>query len=128
LLGGCGGAAPECDSPDSRQSVVKIVSDNHDNALVNYAIENSSSVAAMVSDAKSDAEKSAILQNAKRAAIYVLGDTIATKSRERAARTVTCNGLLAVTVAETTAQKEVEFKVERTADGAMVVSVSPFLF
>jgi hypothetical protein len=41
---------------------------------------------------------------------------------------VTCSGLLYVTVAETTAQKEVEFKVEQTADGKMFVSVSPFQF
>jgi hypothetical protein len=35
LLGGCGGAEPECDSSDSRKSVVKIVSDDNNNALVN---------------------------------------------------------------------------------------------
>jgi hypothetical protein len=128
LLGGCGGAEPECDSEESRKSVVRIVSDNNDNALVNYAAENSSSVAAMVSDAKSEAEKSAVLEKARRGAVYVLDDTIRMRSRNRAARAVTCTGLLAVTVADTTAQKEIEFKVEQTTDGAISVSVSPFLF
>jgi hypothetical protein len=37
--------------------------------------------------------------------------------------------LLSVTVGgDTTAQKEVDFKVEQTKDGATSVSVSPFLF
>jgi hypothetical protein len=128
LLGGCGGPEPECDSLDSRNSVVRIVSDNHDNALVNYAVENSSSVAAMLSDTKSEAEKSAVLEKARRTAVYALGDTIRMRSRNRAARAVACNGLLSVTVADTTAQKEIEFKVEQTTDGTTLVSVSPFLF
>jgi hypothetical protein len=129
LLGGCGGPEPECDSAESRKSVVKIVSDNSDNPLVNYAVKDSSSVAAMVSNAKSEAEKSAILENARRGAIYVLDDTIRMKSRNRAARSADCSGLLSVTVGgDTTAQKEVDFKVEQTKDGATSVSVSPFLF
>ena len=41
-------------SLDTRNSVVKIVSDDNNNALVNYAVKNSSSVAAMV-DTKSEA-------------------------------------------------------------------------
>jgi hypothetical protein len=49
-------------------------------------------------------------------------------SRNRAAQEVTCSGLLYVTVADATAQKEVEFKVKQTADGQIIVSVNPFLF
>jgi hypothetical protein len=49
-------------------------------------------------------------------------------SRNRAAQEVTCIGLLYVTVADATAQKEVEFKVKQTADGKSIVSVNPFLF
>jgi hypothetical protein len=128
LLGGCGGAELECDSSDSRKSVVKIVSDDNNNALVNYAVKNSSSVAAMLRDTKSEAEKSAILEKARRGAVYTLGDTIGLRSRNRATRAVTCSGLLSVTVVDTTAQKEIEFKVEQTTDGAISVSVSPFLF
>jgi hypothetical protein len=128
LLGGCGGPEPECDSLDSRKSVVKIVSDDNNNALVNYAAKNSSSVAAMLRDTKSEAEKLAILEKARQGAVYKLDDAVGMKSRNRAARAVACNGLLSVTVADTTAQKEIEFKVEQTTDGATVVSVSPFLF
>jgi hypothetical protein len=128
LLGGCGGPELECDSPDSRGSVVKIVSDDSNNALVNYAVKNSSSVAAMVGDAKSEAEKLAVLDKARRDAVYALDDSIRMKSRNRAARAVNCTGLLSVTVADTTAQKELEFKVEQATDGAISVSVSPFLF
>jgi hypothetical protein len=128
LLSGCGGAEPECDSLNTRNSIVKIVSDDNNNALVNYAVKNSSSVAAMVSDTKSEADKLAIWEKARRDAVYTLDDTIRMRSRNRATRTVACSGLLYVTVADTTAQKEIEFKVEQTTDGNMFVSVSPFLF
>jgi hypothetical protein len=128
LLSGCGGAEPECDSLDTRNSVVKIVSDDSNNALVNYAVKNSDAVAAKVSNTNTEADKSAILEKARQGAVYTLDDTIRVNSRNRATRAVTCSGLLYVTVAETTAQKEVEFKVEQTADGKMFVSVSPFQF
>jgi hypothetical protein len=128
LLNGCGGAGPECDSLDTRNSVVKIISDDSNNALVNYAVKNSSSVAAMVSNANTEAEKLAIWEKARQGAVYRLDDTILTNSRSRATRAATCSGLLYVTVGDTTAQKQVDFKVERTTDGKMSVSVDPFLF
>ncbi len=127
LLSSCGGAGPECGSLDTRNSVVKIVSDDNNNALVNYAVKNSSSVAAMV-DTKSEAEKLEIWEKARQGAVYRLDDTILMNSRNRAAQEVTCGGLLYVTVADVTAQKEVEFKVKQTADGEIIVSVNPFLF
>jgi hypothetical protein len=127
LLSSCGGAGPECGSLDTRNSVVKIVSDDNNNALVNYAVKNSSSVAAMV-DTKSEAEKLEILEKARQGAVYRLDDTILMNSRNRAAQEVTCIGLLYVTVEDVTAQKEVEFKVKQSADGKIIVSVNPFLF
>jgi hypothetical protein len=57
-----------------------------------------------------------------------LDDTIRTNSRSRTNRAVTCTGLLYVTVEDVTAQKEVDFKVEQTADGKISISVSPFQF
>ena len=128
LLNGCGGAEPECDSLDTRNSLVKIISDDSNNALVNYAVKNSSSVAAMVSSTNTEAEKLAIWEKARQGAVYRLDDTILTNSRNRATRAVTCSGLLYVTVGDTIAQKQVDFKVERTTDGKMSVSVDPFLF
>jgi hypothetical protein len=127
-LNGCGGMKLECGSLESRNSVVKIVADNNNNKLVNYAANNSSAVAAMVGDANTEADKLAILETAKRGAVYKLDDTILMKSRDRAGHAVTCSGALDVTVADTTAQKEVEFRVEQTRDGMMLVSVDPFLF
>jgi flagellar basal body-associated protein FliL len=127
LLNGCGGTEPECDSLDTRNSVVKTVSDDNNNALVNYAVKNSSLGAAMVGD-KSETEKSAIWEKARQAAVYRLDDTILTNSRNRARQEVTCIGLLSVTVADVTAQKEIEFKVKQTADAKSIVSVNPFLF
>jgi hypothetical protein len=128
LLSSCGGSGPECGSLDTRNSVVKIVSDDNNNKLVNYAVKNSSSVAALVSDAKSEAEKLAIWEKARQGAVYRLDDTILTNSINRTSKEVTCSGLLYVTIADATAQKEVEFKLKQTADGKIVVSVNPFLF
>jgi hypothetical protein len=128
LLSGCGGAEPECGSPDTRNSVVKTISDDHNNRLVNYAVKNSDSVAAMVTTANTEAEKVAIWEKARQDAVYRLDDTILVKSRNRATHAVPCIGLLYVTVGDTTAQKEVEFKVEEATDGKPLVSVSPFLF
>jgi hypothetical protein len=127
-LNGCGGAEPECDSLDTHNSVVKIISDDSNNALVNYAVNNSSSVAAMVSNTNTEAEKLAIWEKARQGAVYRLDDRILTNSRNRSTRAVTCSGLLYVTVGDTIAQKQVDFKVERTTDGKMSVSVDPFLF
>jgi hypothetical protein len=128
LLSGCGETESECDSSDIRNSIVRFFSDDNNNALVNYAAKNSSSVAAMMGDAKSEADKSAIWEKARRDGVYSLEDSIRMKSRNRATRAVTCIGILSVTVADTTAQKEIEFKLEHTTDGKMLVSVSPFLF
>ena len=128
LLSGCGGTEPECDSPDARNSVIKVMSDDSNNALVNYAARNSSTVEAMLGKTNSEAEKSAILEKARQGAAYRLDDTIRTNTRNKAKRTVTCTGLLYATVEDATAQKEVDFKVEQSADGNVSVSVSPFQF
>jgi hypothetical protein len=112
----------------TRNSVVKIVSDDTNNKLVDYAVRNSSSVAAMVGDTKSEAEKSGIWEKARQGAVYRLDDTILMNSRNRAAQEVTCIGPLYVTVADGTAQKQIEFKVKQTTDGQTIVSVNPFLF
>src|SRR3984957_2098489 len=98
LLSCCGGAAPEGESLDTRNTVVKVVSDDSNNALVNYAVKNSSAVAAMVSNTNTEAEKLAIWEKARQGAVYRLDDTILTNSRNRTTRTVTCSGLLYVTV------------------------------
>jgi len=130
LLNSCGGAGPECGSldTDTRNSVVRIVSDDSNNKLVNYAVKNSSSVAAMVAGTKSEAEKLEIWEKARQGAEYTLDDTILMNPSNRTGQEVTCIGLLYVTVADVTAQKEVEFKMKQTADGKISVSVNPFLF
>jgi len=128
LLGGCGEATPECDSLDTRNTVIKIISDNSNNALVDYAAKNSSVVAAMVRNANTEAEKLAILEKARQDAGYSLDDTIRTNSINKAKRAVTCTGLLSATVEDVTAQKELDFKVEQTADGKISISLSPFQF
>ncbi len=128
LLSGCGGATLECDSLDTRNTVVKVISDDSNNALVNYAAKNSSVVAAMVSNANTEVEKLAVLEKARQGAAYRLDNTIRTNSINKARRAVTCTGLLYATVEDATAQKEFDFKVEQTADGKISISVSPFQF
>ena len=108
--------------------MVTIVSDDSNNALVNYAVKNSSAVAAMVSHANTEAEKLAVLEKARQDAAYRLDGAIRTNSRSKAKRAVTCTGLLYVTVEDVTAQNEVDFEVEQAADGKISISVSPFQF
>ena len=128
LLSGCAGAEPECDSLDTRNSVVEIVSGDSNNALVNYAAKNSSVVEARANNASTQAEKLAILEKARQGGSYRLSDAISTNSKSRDKRAVTCSGLLSATVEDATAQKQVDFKVEQTPDGKVSVSVNPFQF
>jgi len=126
LLSGCGETGPDCGSADVRNSVVKSVADDRNNRLLDFAVKNSDSVEEMLNHANAEAEKSAIVEKAKQGAIYTLDDTVVVNSRNRAA--ATCTGLLYVRVGDTTAQKEVEYRVEQAADGKTSVSVKPFLF
>ncbi len=128
MLSGCGGTGPECDSPDTRISVVKIVAGDGNNALVNFAARNSSVVETRVKTASTEAEKSAILEKARQGASYRLGDEISTNSISKNKRAVTCSGLLYATVEDVTAEKQVEFEVKQAPDGTVSVSVSPFRF
>lgn len=128
VLSGCGGAWPECDSLDARNSVVKIVSGDSNNALVNYAAKNSSVVEARVNRARTEAEKLAIWEEARRGASYGLGGEISTGSKSKDKRAVTCSVLLSATVEDATAHKQVDFAVEQAPDGTVSVSVSPFQF
>jgi len=128
LLSGCGGAEPECDSLDTRNSVVRIVSGDSNNALVNYAAKNSSVVEARVNRASTEAEKLTIWETARQGASYKLGEEISANSKSKDGRAVTCSGLLSATVEDATAHKQVDFMVEHTPDGNVSVSVSPFQF
>lgn len=126
LLSGCGETGPECGSPEARNSVIKSVADDSNNRLVNFAVENSDAVDALMKNAKAEAEKSAIREKAKQDAVYSLDATLVLNSRT--ARAASCTGLLYVTIGDTTVQKEVEFKVEQAADGKISVAVKPFVF
>lgn len=126
LLSGCGDVGPECGTPDARNSVVKSVEANTNNALLNFAVDNSDAVAELLSHAKAETEKIAIRDKAKQGAIYSLDDTIVVNSRSPGA--ATCTGLLYIRVGDTTVEKEVEYRVEQATDGSTSVSVKPFLF
>jgi hypothetical protein len=126
LLSGCGETGPECGSADARNSVIKSFANDSNNRLVNFAVENSDAVDALLKNATAEADKSAIREKAKQDAVYSLDATIVLNSRT--VRAASCTGLLSVRIGDTTVQKEVEFKVEQAADGKTSVAVKPFVF
>ena len=126
LLSGCG-AAPECDSFETRNAVLQIVSDDHNNALVQYAAKNSSVAKTQSNDASPETEKSANLESAKKP-FYQLGEQMVTTSTSKDKRTLTCSGSISATVGDLKASKEVNFTVQQSSDGKISVSVAPFQF
>jgi acyl-CoA reductase-like NAD-dependent aldehyde dehydrogenase len=128
LLSGCGGADPDCNSEDTRASVIKTVSGDSNNALVDYAVKDSDALKKKLNAASSEADKSAISAKARQSAVYRLGDAITTNSKSLDKRTVTCSGKMITTVEGDIVQKQVDFREEQTPDGQHSVSVSPFQF
>ena len=108
----------ECDSPETRAAVLQTISDDHKNALANFAAKNSN----VAEDVKqsSDAEKTKPL--------YLLGEKIVTTSTSEDKRTLRCSGAISATVGDTKASKEITFTVQRPKDGKISVSVTPFQF
>ena len=117
FLSGCN-AKPECDSSETRYAVLQTVSDDHNNALVEYAAKSPN--LAKSSEASSDAEKS------KQQPLYVLGEKIVTTSTSGDKRTLKCSSSISVTDGDTKASKEVNFTVQKSSDGKITVSVAPF--
>ena len=110
-LGGCE-EKPECDSPETRKAVLDIVSDDHRNPLVEFAAKNSTAKAS--------------LENNK--PLYLLGEKIVTTASSNGKQTLQCSGAISVTVGDVKASKEIEFAVQRSKDGKLSVSVTPFQF
>jgi hypothetical protein len=114
FLSGCSPKV-ECDSPETRSSVLKIVSDDHKNALASFAAKN-----------PDIPEKSANPESAQ--PLYLLGEKIVTLSTSADKRTLTCSGAISAIVGDTKASKEVNFTVQRSSDDKISVSVVPFQF
>jgi hypothetical protein len=117
FLAGCE-AKPECDSFETRNAVLKTISEDHRNALAEYAAKNSNVTKS--NDANPEGEKS-------QQPLYVLGDKIVTTSTSPDKRTLKCSGSISATVGDTKASKEVNFTVQRS-EGKITVSVEPFQF
>ena len=118
FLTGCSSPKVECDSSETREAVLKIVSDDHKNALANFAASNSNVV--------KEVEKSPNTEGAR--PLYLLGEKIVTTSTSEDKRTVTCSGAISAIVGDTKASKEVNFTAQRSSDGKISVSVVPFQF
>ena len=127
LVSGCG-AEPECDSFETRNAVLQIVSDDHNNVLANYAAKNSSMNKSESNNAKPEAERSTDVESPSQKPLYQLGEKIVTISTSNDKQTLTCSGSMSVTVGDTKASKEVNFTVQRSSDGKISVSVAPFQF
>jgi hypothetical protein len=117
LLGGCEPKA-ECDSPETRDAVLKTIQDNHTNALASYAAKKS--------NVAKDVDTSANSERAK--PLYLLGEKIVTTSTTDDKRTLKCSGAISAIVGDTKASKEVTFTVQRPPKGEISVSVDPFEF
>lgn len=114
LLSGCN-AKPECDSFESRNAVLKIVSDDHRNPLATFAAKNST---ANKAGSSNESEKP----------LYLLGEKIVTRSTSQDKRTLKCSGAISATIGDTKASKEIEFTVQQATNGELSVSVVPFQF
>jgi hypothetical protein len=119
FLGGCD-ARPECDSVETRNAVLQIVSDDHKNALAEYAAKNPNV-------AKSD-NANPVAEKSQQEPLYRLGEQMVTTSTSDNKRTLKCSGSLSVTVGDTKASKQVDFTVQQSSDGKITVSVAPFQF
>lgn len=120
FLGGCS-AKPECDSFETRDAVLKSVSDDHDNALGKFAAKTASNSAS--SGASSETEKIKLQHP-----LYLLGEKIVATSTSADKKTLKCSGSISVTVGDTKATKEIDFTVQRSSNGKVSVSVTPFEF
>jgi hypothetical protein len=125
FLSACG-AKPECDSFETRNAVLQVISDNHRNPLATYAAKNSTSNRDSSNISGPDVAKSANSENEK--PLYRLGEKIVTSSTSDDKRTLKCSGAISATVGDTKASKEVNFTVQQTPDGKLSVSVEPFQF
>jgi hypothetical protein len=111
-------AKPECDTSETRNAVLKSVSDDHSNRLAIYAAKNSTANKDGAGKPSGESEQPE----------YALGEKIVTNSTSKDKRTLNCSGAISATVAGTKASKEVNFTVQQAADGKISVSVAPFQF
>jgi hypothetical protein len=103
-------AQPECDSIETRNAVLRFISEERNNPLLDYAAKNSSA-----------GKESPV-------PLYQLGQRMVTTSTSKDKLTLKCSGPLSVAVSDLKATKEVNFTVQQTSDGKLSVSVEPFQF
>jgi hypothetical protein len=118
LLVGCGKPQAECDMPETRSEVLKVISDDHSNRLGEYAAGHPNAAADEATKTNSENEKP----------LYTLGEKVVTTSISEDKRTLRCSGAISATVSGTKATKEISFTVQKSSDGKLTVSVAPFQF
>lgn len=110
FLTGCG-AKTECDSIETRNAVLRFISEDRNNPLIDYAARNSNS------QSRQDVKP-----------LYQLGQRLVAAEKTKDKSTLKCSGGLSVSVGDFKATKEVNFTVQQLPDGKMSVSVEPFQF
>jgi hypothetical protein len=109
---------PECDSSETRSAVLQTISDDHSNALVDYAARHPSTAKSSATSPEAE----------KQRPLYLLGEQIVTTSTSENKQTLKCSGSISVTVGDTKASKEINFTAQKSSDGKLSVSVAPFQF
>jgi hypothetical protein len=125
FLGGCN-PKTECDTFETRNAVLKIISDDHSNPLGTYAAKESTEDKGNPGSTSPKAGQPANSESTK--PLYRLGERIVTTSTSKDKRTLECSGAISATVGDTKAAKEVNFTVQQASDGKISVSVAPFQF
>jgi hypothetical protein len=117
-LAACGAPKAECDTPENRAEVLKLITDDHANALGRFAADHPN-------PAKDEKSKET---PASREPLYTLGDQMITRSVSGDKKTLQCSGAISATVNGTKATKEFNYTVQQSSDGKSAVSVAPFQF
>ena len=124
LLSGCDSKV-ECDSIETREAVLQFIANDSNNPLVNYAERNSTEPRDESSSGSSEADAA---KSATKKPVYLLGQRMVTAEKSKDKRTLECSGPLSVTYGDLKATKEVNYTVQRSSDGKVSVSVTPFQF
>ena len=142
-LAGCGSPDPDCSSAGTRDSVIRIIAEHQGNKFVSGVARKSKlleSVRARLSAyfskhgyacEKCDEMKSLfqeqkrVQENVKKTAVFKL-DNIRTASKDQVTKAVSCTASLDIEVEGSSDQKEINYEVEKGADGKLRVVVLHF--
>jgi hypothetical protein len=122
----CGQDGLDCNSAEVRDSVLRFVSGDTNNALVAYAVRTSPAVQSKVDESPGNVDQ--IKASERKSAVYRLSTNNVTTSQSRDKSTFTCSGTVFTTVTGETAQKTVDYRIQKVPNQPISVSVTAFSF